>query len=104
MTIENQQYNFQKMTPTKVTDMRGYKESLDFVFENKKLLNIAITGPYGSGKTSVIETYEKSHKNEDFVYVSLADFNKNKTEKMRMDEREIDGKETKESVKLEGKI
>jgi len=50
------------MTPTDTENMSGYEEALDFVFDNSELLNIAITGSYGAGKTSVIETYENLSK------------------------------------------
>lgn len=32
------------------------KEVLDVAFENKKIKNIALTGPYGSGKSSILDT------------------------------------------------
>ncbi|WP_392559456.1 YobI family P-loop NTPase [Orbus mooreae] len=55
---------FEKLTPTHLTDeeMKGYTEALDFVFKEDDLLNIAITGPYASGKSSVIKTYEENRK------------------------------------------
>ena len=32
------------------------KEVLDIAFEKKKIKNIALTGPYGSGKSSILDT------------------------------------------------
>ncbi|WP_143403011.1 hypothetical protein [Gemmiger sp. An120] len=34
-----------------------YIAALRWAFENKKIRNIALTGPYGSGKSSIIETF-----------------------------------------------
>ena len=34
-----------------------YITALRWAFENKKIRNIALTGPYGSGKSSIIETF-----------------------------------------------
>ena len=36
-----------------------YITALRWAFENKKIRNIALTGPYGSGKSSIIETFLK---------------------------------------------
>lgn len=34
-----------------------YIEALNWAFKNKKVKNIALTGPYGAGKSSIIETF-----------------------------------------------
>jgi len=71
---------FEKLTPTHLPDkeMKGYTEALDFVFEERDLLNIAITGPYASGKSSVIKTYEENRKKTDEpfngIHISLSYF------------------------------
>ena len=69
-------YEFQKLTPYEKADLEGYEQSLDFVFkkENNDLRNIALTGNYGSGKSSVIRSYAEKHKTISFIYVSLAHF------------------------------
>ncbi|RAP68525.1 hypothetical protein ACZ87_03823 [Candidatus Erwinia dacicola] len=36
--------------------------------------NIAITGPYGAGKSTVILSYLNARLKKDFINVSLADF------------------------------
>lgn len=91
--IETIECAFQKMTPIECDDISYYKQALDFVFKEDDLVNIAITGPYSSGKSSVINTYKKiSPKN--IIHISLAYFN------------EITSKELseKEQNSLEGKI
>ena len=55
-------YNFEKLTPNKEADISVYEEAIDFVFDNADVTNIAISGSYGAGKSSVIESYEKKHK------------------------------------------
>ena len=34
-----------------------YIEALNWAFQNKKVKNVALTGPYGAGKSSIIETF-----------------------------------------------
>ncbi len=63
-----------------------YIESLDWALQNRcKIKNIAISGPYGSGKSSVIQTFQKRNKNKDykFLNISLATFKEEKTEEKK---------------------
>ena len=56
--------NFHKLTPKRDVDVSGYEEALDFVFSNEDIRNIAVSGAYSSGKSSVVESYrEKNEKN-----------------------------------------
>ena len=43
-------------------------------FNNEKIYNIAISGPYGSGKSSIINSYIKKHPELKVVNISLANF------------------------------
>lgn len=54
-------YNFEKLTPDKDADISVYEEAIEFVFDNSDVTNIAISGAYGAGKSSVIESYEKKN-------------------------------------------
>lgn len=69
-------FTFEKLTPAYLSDdeMQGYTEALDFVFQEDDLLNIAVTGPYASGKSSVIKTYEENHKELNGIHISLSYF------------------------------
>lgn len=61
-----------------------YKEVIDESLENNKIKNIAISGSYGSGKSSILESYKKIKKDTKFLHISLIHFenlNKNKKEK-----------------------
>lgn len=70
---------FEKLTPTTLSsdEMIGYNEALDFVFKEEDLLNIAISGPYASGKSSVFKTYEDEHKELNGIHISLSYFSPN---------------------------
>lgn len=65
---------FQKLTPVNSAEMHIYNEALDFVFANDDVKNVAISGAYSAGKSSVIETYKKNHSEKEFLNISLAHF------------------------------
>ena len=75
-------------------DLDVYEEAIDYVFDNSDIKNVAISGAYSAGKSSVLASYKKKHSNLHFLHISLAHF-KSPDQK---DETEV-----KESV-LEGKI
>jgi len=97
--MERSKLHFEKLTPIDNAKIDTYLEALDFVFENKDIKNIAITGPYGAGKSSVLESYKKGRK-WSFIHISLAHFEaacESKSESI------IEGSK-KSEVLLEGKI
>ncbi len=53
-----------------------YLKSLDWALKNKDVKNLAISGTYGSGKSSIIKTYLKKHKEiaKEAIQISLASF------------------------------
>ena len=51
---------FEKLSPTTDADVKVYKDAFDFVFSNADVRNVAISGAYGAGKSSVLESYKKS--------------------------------------------
>lgn len=51
-----------------------YCDAIDWCIENEKIFNIALTGPYGSGKSSILKTYQKNHINNKYLNISLASF------------------------------
>ncbi|HHK5683279.1 TPA: DNA-binding protein [Serratia marcescens] len=64
------------LTPKIITDCRmdEYFKALDFAFSKRDVKNIAITGPYGAGKSTVILSYLTAKLKKDYINVSLADF------------------------------
>ncbi len=53
---------FQTLTPIVDPDKEGYQpyfKALDYALSRDDVKNIAITGPYGAGKSSVILSYLK---------------------------------------------
>lgn len=69
---------FVDLTPVDDADPDGsYTKALSFALKNSRIKNIALTGPYGSGKSSIIRTYEKNSKYK-FLNISLASFKEDK--------------------------
>ena len=88
---------FQKLTPTSNVDLNAYEEGFEFIFSNDDIRNIAVSGPYSSGKSSLLESYKKKYPQKTFIHISLAHFtNENKDN----EEKEIEDSETV----IEGKI
>ncbi|EMV5268746.1 hypothetical protein AACN63_004734 [Escherichia coli] len=69
--------SYEALTPTELdSDKAGcYISALNYAYEHPDIRNIAVTGPYGAGKSSVLKTWCKAHNGTLRVLtVSLADF------------------------------
>lgn len=85
-TISTQQYL--SLTPIANADEdNAYSDMLKFALLQDKISNIAITGPYGSGKSSVLLTFQTQNPNWKYLNISLATFK---------DHLEIEGTNNKE--------
>lgn len=51
-----------------------YASALEYALTHHRIRNIAITGPYGSGKSSVIASFAKRNQHYTFLNISLASF------------------------------
>ena len=64
---------FFSLAPTrKAQDIDAYIMAMDFALRQDDIRNIAITGPYGAGKSSFLRTYFDGR--EDVLWISLASF------------------------------
>lgn len=71
-----------KLIDIEDNNLNIYFKELDKVLESNNLNNIAITGFYGTGKSSIIETYLDEKKiNDDVIKVSLSQYSYNEKEK-----------------------
>lgn len=71
----NENSTFLSFVPKDDIDLSGYKEAIDYALNTDKIRNIAISGPYGSGKSSIVESYEKANPDKKIIHISLARFN-----------------------------
>jgi len=68
------QSKFVDLAPTDDADKAGiYSEAILFATNNTKVSNIALTGPYGSGKSSIIQSFLKKYRRP-ALHISLAAF------------------------------
>uniref|UniRef100_UPI0040562231 YobI family P-loop NTPase n=1 Tax=Acetatifactor sp. TaxID=1872090 RepID=UPI0040562231 len=95
-----QKYKFLKLTPTDDVALGIYEDAFAYAFKQDDICNIAITGSYGAGKSSVIETYKKKHPEKKFLHISLAHF----AESKREEQGSRQSVSTISETELEGKI
>lgn len=92
---EKKLFKFHRLTPRMVdTDHPSYKVSkkaLDESYLDKDIRNIAITGIYGSGKSSFLKTYFQNTNKHKTINVAIADFDnkKDREDKIKIAERQI---------------
>ncbi|EAC4737199.1 hypothetical protein AL423_14460 [Listeria monocytogenes] len=82
-------------------NMDLYKEALDVALQNENNTNIALSGSYGSGKSSIIESYKKQcddNNNNKFLHISLGQYDTDmnnegeRCDDTKVKEKEIEGK------------
>ena len=81
------------MTPRILSaeEFSTYSDEFEYIFSDADIRNIALSGQYGAGKSSVMKTYEENQQaaGHNFVHISLANFNEVET-----GDDGIDGDET----------
>lgn len=109
--------HFEKLAPINNANIEIYEDAINFVFENPDLKNIAISGAYGSGKSSLLASYKAKHSEKKFIHISLAHFEPDSSDKALKEKNEEpnplftteenmndgENRSSRESV-LEGKI
>ena len=72
----NKNIKFHSLAPTDNAENSDiYLSALDWAIKEPNIKNIALTGNYGSGKSSILNTYQKKSKNKErFLNISLATF------------------------------
>ena len=75
--MNNAKLKFDKLTPINKADLNIYNQAFDFIFKDDEIKNVAISGPYGAGKSSLLETYKSIHGEKKFIHISLAHFEDN---------------------------
>ncbi|WP_244643560.1 hypothetical protein [Erwinia persicina] len=66
------------LTPSKIEGPNEYFAAMDFALLQKDVRNIAVTGAYGAGKSTIISSYMDTYKKGKHISVSLAGFDMEK--------------------------
>ena len=93
------EYQFRALTSNKDVEIKQVTlEALQFAIDkNSEVTNVAITGNYGAGKSSVIESFERKCTDKKFIHISLGQYDETiNNEKNRLNNRQINT--------IEGKI
>ena len=72
--MAERKYQFERLTPIDNMDLDVYEEAIDYVFDNSDVKNVAISGAYSAGKSSVLASYKKKQAKLHFLHISLAHF------------------------------
>lgn len=84
--MDGKAIEMQVLSPVKLTTeqqqelhFKTYEDAIDTVFEKKRkdgaeVLNVALSGTYGAGKSSIMKTYESLRPDKRMIHVSFAHF------------------------------
>lgn len=84
--------DFQKLTPTTSVDLGIYQDAFEFIFKNDDIRNIAISGAYSSGKSSMLESLKIKFNNKKFINISLAHLKPHSKKETEQDNTFLEGK------------
>lgn len=77
------QFDFKSLTPQILDykDVKHHLEGLKFAVDKVDIQNIALTGSYGAGKSSILLTFIENFPSYKYLQISLASFNKREYKK-----------------------
>ena len=84
--------HFEKLTLNENTNISVYEDAIDYVFESPDIKNVAISGAYGAGKSSVLASYKKKHPDKKYIHISLAHFKDESVKENSITESVLEGK------------
>ncbi len=96
----NTELKYEDLAPKDdVSKAEAYLTALDWALSNDKIYNIALTGSYGSGKSSILNTYQKNRSHNHYLNISLASFYDSQTKDIAIIGKDNEEpKSTKDSI------
>lgn len=101
--VPESKFKFENLTPRDNIELDIYEDALNYIFHNPDVRNIALSGAYSAGKSSVLASYKKKYPQIKFLHISLAHFENPNEHDGDTSNGNNDANIVKESV-LEGKI
>ena len=97
---------FYSLAPVESDNYDKYNDAFKFALnhngKSKKITNIAVTGPYASGKSSVIEKVKEEFGDDKFITLSLTNFNSGDMESdNKIQENSITNKKIEEDLEAQ---
>ena len=94
------QHHYETLAPTSDSDSKETINMLSDFLANKENINIALSGKYGAGKTSIINTFFKQDKRKVYrpLHISLGMFGINKNEEIPEDDQNAFCQEIEKSI------
>jgi recombinational DNA repair ATPase RecF len=86
--IKTQKYF--SLAPSSNVEKPAYFSALEEVLHDNSIRNIAITGAYGSGKSSILESFILKDTKNSYMRVSLANFCEKNDEFVLDDSKAVD--------------
>ncbi|WP_333888023.1 YobI family P-loop NTPase [Clostridium sp.] len=97
--INDNKYKYEDLMPKiDIHKNRQYCETLEWALKNYNIKNIALTGVYGSGKSTILKTFEALHKEYKYLNISMATFNDGKEKNKETTENKKTKTEDEEDI------
>ena len=73
--VDDVSSTYMTLMPREDVNISNYENAINFALASKhKIKNIALMGSYGSGKSSIMNSYTKQHLEHKYIHISLAHF------------------------------
>ncbi|MFB6342479.1 hypothetical protein ACE1ET_12175 [Saccharicrinis sp. FJH62] len=82
--------NYFNLSPSLDVNEHIYFDALKEKLNDNTVKNIAVTGPYGSGKSSILDSFFEKNKQYNYLKISLANYCESKEEFDKNDEKIIE--------------